>query len=278
MCIRDRLETHGAKAAKYKTMASDVLPNRINEKEAVVWYLKHSAWAIKTKNHLLIFDYARVPHRSVPEDASLSSGHVIPSQIKGTNTTVFVTHEHGDHFDPAVFDWKNGSPDIAYVLGFGPRNIEHEYIHAAPRTTSTVDGMTITTIRSDDGGVGFLVEVDGVTIFHMGDHANGSLDMSPEYTQEIDAVRAMNKRIDLCFGPILGCSLGTPESVQLGARYAIEKLGPNVFMPMHAGHATFLCRNFVNETAAKHYSTQLAYALNEGDRFSYSGGRIAKIE
>ncbi len=272
------LETHGAKAAKYNTTARDVLHNAMNEKEATVWYLKHSAWAVKTKHHLLIFDYARIPHRPVPEDASLSSGYAIPSQFKGMNTTVFITHEHGDHYDPAVFDWTAGSPNMTYVLGFGPRNIEHEYVYAAPRTTSTVDSMTITTIRSNDSGVGFLIEVDGVTIFHMGDHANGSLDMSPDYTAEIDAIRAMNKRIDLCFGPILGCSLGTPESVQLGACYAIEKLGPSVFMPMHAGHATFLCRDFVNAQAVKHYSTQLAYALNEGDRFSYSDGRIAKIE
>ena len=272
------LETHGAKAAKYKTISSDVLHDNVKEKEATVWYLNHSAWAIKTKDHLLVFDYARVPHRPVPQDASLSSGYALPSQFKGMNATFFITHEHGDHFDPAVFDGQSGSPSITYVLGFRPRNIEHEYVYAAPRTTLTVDGMTVMTIRSDDGGVGFLVEVDGVTILHLGDHANGSPDMSPEYVQEIDAVAGMNKRIDLCFGPILGCSLGTPESVQLGCRYAIEKLGPRVFLPMHAGHATYLYRDFVNALSAEHYATQLAYALNEGDRFSYSGGRLGRIE
>lgn len=272
------VETHGATAAKHKQVAPDALHLGLKQKEAVVWYLGHSAWAIKTTGHLLVFDYARNPQRRVPEDASLASGYAVPSQISGTNTTVFITHEHGDHYDPAVFDWKTMVADIGYVLGFRPRDIEHEYTYAAPRTTSTVNGMTVTTIRSNDSGVGFLIEVDGLTILHLGDHANGSMDMSGDYTAEIDAIAAMGRRIDLCFGPILGCSLGTPESVQLGAHYAIEKLDPKVFMPMHAGHATYLGRDFCQEAAAKKYPTQLAYALNEGDRFSYCKGKLHKIE
>ena len=31
-------------------------PEHLREKEAVIWYLGHSGWAIKTVNHFLIFD------------------------------------------------------------------------------------------------------------------------------------------------------------------------------------------------------------------------------
>ena len=33
-----------------------VLKEEINNKEAIIWYLHHSGWAIKTKDYFLIFD------------------------------------------------------------------------------------------------------------------------------------------------------------------------------------------------------------------------------
>lgn len=277
--VAKALDKHNASAAKYPSMALHILSKKkVNDKEAIVWYLGHSGWAIKTQDHLLIFDYFERPNRTLPTDASLASGYVIPSEIRAESVIVFVSHEHGDHYDPRIFGWKTEAPNVEYLLGFQPRDLGEEYIYTAPHTTTTVDGVVVTTIRSNDAGVGFLIETDGVTIFHPGDHANGSMDMSESYTVEIDAIAAMNKSIDLAFGPILGCSLGTPETVQLGAHYAIARLNPKVFMPMHSGHATYCCRDFVEEAAKRNFKTQLAYALNEGDRFSYSRGKITKIE
>jgi L-ascorbate metabolism protein UlaG (beta-lactamase superfamily) len=198
--------------------------------------------------------------------------------MKGQNVTVFATHEHGDHYDPAIFNWQEEVESIQFVLGFQPRDIEYEYVYTAPHTETTLEDMTVTTIRSNDGGSGFLVEVDDVVIFHPADHANPSMEMPDSYTAEIDAIAGMNKDIDLAFGPILGCSLGTPESVQLGAHYIIETLKPTVFMPMHSGRATYRYRDFVEEAADKNYDTQLAYALISGDRFLYSQNKLTKSE
>jgi ankyrin repeat protein/L-ascorbate metabolism protein UlaG (beta-lactamase superfamily) len=266
-----------AEQSKEKNDYKTLISKKIKKGEALVWHLGHSGWAIKTQNHSLIFDY-NAPLRAIPNEASLSGGYVIPSHIKNEDVTVFATHEHGDHYNPAIFAWREVIGNIQYVLGFRPRDVEYDYVFAAPQTTTPIEDMTVTTIRSNDGGVGFLVEVDGLTIFHLGDHANGSMDMSDNYTAEIDAIAAMDKNIDLVFGPILGCSLGTPESVQLGAHYAIQTLEPKVFMPMHSGGATYRYRDFVREAAGKDYATQLIYALNNGDRFTYRDGVAKKIE
>ena len=277
--IAAMLEKHNAPAAKYTTMTSSILSNkRTKEKEAIVWYSGHSSWVIKTQNHLLIFDYFEYPNRGLPIDASLASGYVIPSEIKEENVTVFVSHHHGDHFDPRIFEWRGELPAIEYVLGFQPRDIEDDYTYIGPRSEQEIEDMKVYTIRSNDAGVGFLIEVDGLTILHPGDHANGSMDMPRDYTAEIDALTTMSENIDLAFFPILGCSLGTPESVQLGVHYAIEHLEPKVVFPMHAGHAPYRYREFVEEAAEKNYATQLAYALNEGDRFLYRQGKVTKIE
>lgn len=273
------LEKHNAPSAKYaKLMPSVLNKKKLKDKQAVIWYLGHSGWAIETKNHLLIFDYFEFANRAVLIDASLASGYVTPSEIKNENVTVFVSHEHSDHYDPRIFAWRSDIQNINYVLGCRPPDTDQPYVYAGPRTQQEVGVIRVSTIRSNDAGVGFLIEVDGLTILHPGDHANGSMEMSASYTTEIDALSTMSDDIDLAFFAILGCSLGTPESVQLGVHYAIEHLKPKVLFPMHAGHAPYIYRDFVQEAAKKKYDTQLAYALNDGDRFLYQDGKITKIE
>ena len=272
------IESTGSPEKLKKPKSSkELLGKKIEKGEALIWHLGHSGWAIKTRKHLLIFDYA-APMRSIPPDASLSSGYIISTHLKNENVTIFTTHEHGDHYNPSIFDWQDDISNIQYVLGFQPRDIESEYVYAAPRTETVIEDMVVTTIRSNDGGSGFLVEVDGVVIFHPADHANPSMEMPDSYTAEIDAIAGMSKDIDLAFGPIIGCSLGTPESVQLGAHYMIEALSPRVFMPMHSGNATYRYRDFVEGALEKNYGTQLAYALASGDRFLYDQNGITKVE
>jgi len=39
-----------------KDPARQILSRELEPGQAVIWYLYHSGWAVKTKNHLLIFD------------------------------------------------------------------------------------------------------------------------------------------------------------------------------------------------------------------------------
>jgi ankyrin repeat protein/L-ascorbate metabolism protein UlaG (beta-lactamase superfamily) len=266
------------KSETTSTSTSMRLNKGLKDKEAIIWHLGHSGWAIKTQNHLLIFDYFTDTNRPLPTDASLASGYIVPDDIKDENVAVFVTHHHGDHYDPAIFEWQSGVSKIQYVLGFTDRQSDNEYILVGPRTERMLDDMKVSTIKANDAGVGFLVEVDGLVIFHAGDHANGFMDMSGTYTPEIDALTSAKPKIDLAFFPIIGCSLGTPESVQLGVHYAIEKIKPTIVMPMHAGNATYRYKEFAEEVAAKGYETQIAYASNKGDRFLFADSKITKIE
>ena len=50
--------------------------------------------------------------------------------------------------------------------------------------------MTVRTIESNDSGVGFVVEADGVVIFHPGDHANRVAGTLEGYREEIDRLAA----------------------------------------------------------------------------------------
>ena len=67
-----------------------------------VWYLDHSAVAVKTEKHLLLFDLAGKALSGQPGEG-LAEGCVNPDEIKDEDVLVFVSHEHKDHFDPAIF-------------------------------------------------------------------------------------------------------------------------------------------------------------------------------
>jgi ankyrin repeat protein/L-ascorbate metabolism protein UlaG (beta-lactamase superfamily) len=240
--------------------------------EAVVWYLNHAGYAVKTKNHLLVFDY--FSQNPDPAEPGLCNGHINPKELAGENVMVFGTHEHADHFVPAVFEWRQDIPEITYVLGCRPDSAP-KYEFMGPREVRTVDGVKITTLKSNDPGVGFWVEADGVVIFHAGDHANRKRDFSGPYKEEIDFLAAKGKQPDIAIMPVSGCGFGDQEAVKLGVYYALETLKPRVFIPAHSGGGEYRYREFVGEGQAKFPAIQMVAPQARGDRFRYRDGRIS---
>ncbi len=265
-------------AARGATLPEDIkaqpprmLTEKMGEGEAAVWYLNHSSWAIKTANHFLIFDYF-IP-QLIPDRPCLANGRIDPQEIKDFDVTVFSSHGHGDHYDTTIFQWRDAIPNISYVLGHRPTGVP-EYQYVAPRTDQMVDGMRVRTIRATDSGVGFLVEVDGLVIFHAGDHANGQAGLNASYTDEIDYLASLGLPIDLAFLPISGCSLGTPESVQEGNIYTLRKLSPTVFFPQHAVNGEYRFREIPGVMREQGLNVQLGCPENGGDCFRYRDHRI----
>jgi ankyrin repeat protein len=237
--------------------------------EATVWYLGGSGWAIKTQNHLLVFDYVEDPRSARPDHPCLTAGYIDTTELKNQPLTVFSTHSHGDHFNPSIFTWRQTNPATSYVLCFAPAGVTERYTYIPVNGEAEVDGMNIYVNKSTDSGGGYLVEVDGLVIFHMGDHANGEDALSEAYTKEIDLIAEKNKDIDIIFGPIRGCGLGTPDQVKAGTYYTLEKLHPALFVPMHIGTYSFEYKAFVDKAKEAGLSTEMEYVVNKGDRFVY---------
>jgi ankyrin repeat protein len=240
--------------------------------EASVWFLGHSGWAIKTQNHFLVFDYFEDPRGRRPDQPGMASGCIDTADLKNLPMTVFSTHAHADHFNQSIFTWKQENPATNYVMCFTPAGVTDNYTYIPENGQVEVDGMKIYANKSTDSGGGFLVEVDGLVIFHMGDHANGDDALSEAYTNEIDLIAEKNKNIDILFAPIRGCSLGTPDQVKAGTYYTLNKLHPNLFVPMHSGNYSFEYKAFVDQAKADGISIPMKYVTNKGDRFRYSKG------
>lgn len=272
--IAELLIQNGAQAKNLKENfgMSPHIKKKLKSGEAAVWYLGQSGWAIKTKNKLLIFDY----HVFGPQadEPWLVNGHINPEEIKDQDVYVFVTHEHEDHFSPVIFDWKKSIDGIEYILGFAPEKAS-EAVVLLPRETKMVDDMEISTIASTDAGVGFLVNVDGLTIFHAGDHACKEKDIKEPYTDEIDYLADKSDGVDLAFLPITGCGFKDPEAVKNGILYTLERLKPGVMFPMHVLGFEYQYEEFARN-AEKNTKIKFACAENKGDFFLYAKGKIKK--
>jgi uncharacterized protein len=246
---------------------------RIGPGEAEIWYLGHSSWGVKTANRFLIFDYGDMGRRA--DRPALDGGDIDPAEIAGQRVTVFASHEHGDHFIPAVFDWKTQAPQTTYVLGFRPQNLPNNpaYEYMEPDQTKTIDGIKVTTIRATDSGVGFLVDVDGISIFHSGDHANTTPELSAAYKTEIDWLVQKGARPDIAFLPLVGCGASGQGGPEIGAKYTLSVMRPKVMFPMHGGTYGTRYVDFIADISRDNRTpTKMVPALCKGDHFHYSNG------
>ncbi|MBU8869957.1 MAG: ankyrin repeat domain-containing protein [Gemmatimonadales bacterium] len=237
--------------------------------DARVWYLGHSSMAVQTQNNLLIFDYYENGRGA--DSPGLANGNISPEEIADQKVTVFASHVHGDHYDPVIFEWREQVKDITYLLGFEP-NDENVPAHESigPRESKKFGDVTVHTIASNDSGVGFMVEVDGLTIFHAGDHANRKRDMSGNYCPEIDYLVAAGYHPDLTMLPTTGCNFGDQVAVRLGIDYTLEKFGPTTFFPMHAGSNPARYVEVWDEIGPKHTQVEVVIPRDSGDWYVYN--------
>ncbi|HBS86467.1 MAG: hypothetical protein A2W91_19825 [Bacteroidetes bacterium GWF2_38_335] len=243
-----------------------LLKKELKEKEAVVWYLNHSGWAIKTKNHLLVIDYW--DNNVNPDKLCLNNGFINPEEIAGLKVTAIASHNHQDHFDQRIFGWTKTIGNINYVLGFNnSQNANCTYI--APHEEKNIDGVKITAIASTDSGEGFMIEVDGLVIYHPGDHANRFQDEDKDFTSEIDFLAEKYKKIDIAFVPISGCNFRDKTVLKKGNDYLVSRFSPTMVLPMHGSGSEFKYREYSDERNKLYNTNIYRFVSFRGDRLVF---------
>lgn len=247
------------------------LNNTVEKNHAIIYYLGHSGWAVKTESHFLIFDYFEINRNSI--DKTLVNGYINPSEIQDENVVVFVSHKHPDHFDKIIKTWRNVIRNITYIAGW--YSAQSIFIGIPPHKSTTIDDISIVTLKSTDEGSGFLVNVDGLTIFHAGDHANWE-DNDPEvsYYDEIDYISNKCSNVDIAFIPITTFSGMRPKCMTDGAIYALKRLNPKAAFPMHANNREYLYKEFAAEDEARAFN--IFCPEKPGDFFFYKHEEISK--
>ncbi len=238
---------------------SPLLRRALRPGEAVVWYLGHSGWAVKTRSRLLVFDCCW--YGAEPAEPSLANGRIAPAEIAGLDVVVFASHAHWDHFDRRILDWPKSGGRFTHVFGW---QVEGDSGHVClPDTLETWrdGGLVVRKINScaEPGGA-FLVEVDGLTLYHGGDYLE---DAGNAWL--LDSLAARGPRPDIVF---------VEPGFREVAYSTIRKLGPKVVYPMHARMNEPGLEPFAAEARQRFPGTRFVCPQSRGDRWIYSKGRV----
>lgn len=187
----------------------------------------HSGFLVQLNEYNLIFDYFK-------DEKNIISREVFENK----ETCVFVSHNHGDHYNKKIFDWAEFGTVVYVIEKDCPTGNEVIKIAEGDKISLFNGEMAVAAYGSTDEGVSFLVEVGGTALFHAGDlndwYWEGEL--SPEELIEweenyLRIIRGLEGvHIDVAF---------MPEDPRLGAhsRRGIEFfekiVGPERIIPMH---------------------------------------------
>ena len=186
-----------------------------------VTFIEHSGFMVEMEQNVLLFDYYQGE---------------IPSFDGSKTLYVFASHSHADHYDPAIWKLKEQYKDIHYILSDDIKDNEGAVVMKA-HEKKEVAGIEIETLRSNDMGVAFLVEVEGKTIYHAGDlnwwHWNGEPEEDNEYYKKTfqDEMKYLEgKKIDLAF---MLLDPRQEDKYCWGMNYFLEHTDSKVVFPMH---------------------------------------------
>jgi len=244
---------------------SIITERELNQGEANIWYLLHCGFAVKTHTKLLIFDYIPVysEEKSIPVNLSLEKGFINPEEIKSLDVYVFVSHEHGDHFNNVIFDWERKIKSITYFFGWqAGESKKDNYIYMiGPRAEKKINGMEVFTINSFHARVpevAFLIKVDGLVVYFSGDYRG-------DYKNDNEFLKSKVNRVDIAFMNIdhYGDDLKPNEAD------FIEKLMPRIVFPMHYGNDEDVLKRNADKVKKAGYRTKLICVEKRGDQFFF---------
>lgn len=240
---------------------------------ASVWYLFHSGFAVKTRQHFLVFDY----YSDKPEGdmKCLGTGVINPEEIKDLDVVVFSSHKHSDHFNPVILNWAKRIKNISYVLSYDIGQVQgpEKVLYVNPGKEYDFAGMNIKVFDSTDIGVAFLVNCDGLRLYHAGDlnwwHWIGEPEdenalMGENYKKQINLLKGAH--VDLAFVPM---DPRLEECYLFGLDYFMKTVGAEMVFPMHFGKDYSAFKWFKEDDRAEEYRNKAVEITRRGQKFIY---------
>lgn len=188
----------------------------------VITYIKHSGFLVELEHEYLLFDYYQ---GDLP-------------QLDGVKRlTVFVSHEHYDHFNSDIFTLFSDYPNVQFVISSDVKLSKQVDLVVSPNEEIELNGLWIKTLTSTDQGVAFLVKVNDVCLYHAGDLHLWVFDddtdeeqkqMHSNFSREINKLR--DYFIDVAFLPL---DPRLKEFAFGGVEEFVDKVNVKWLVPMH---------------------------------------------
>ncbi|MCC7450086.1 MAG: MBL fold metallo-hydrolase [Anaerolineae bacterium] len=240
-------------------LLNDITSTQLAPGAVAIWWLGQSGYAIKTAATLFYIDLYLSEHLTT-KYANTNNPHIrmTVAPLRGSDITnahwLFASHKHSDHLDPGTMPLVfAASPEAKLVLPTAiidtavERGLDRarliptrgdETLQAGPFTVHSIPSAHETLEYTEESGypyLGFVIQVDGLTLYHSGD------------TLVYDglAERLRQHAIDIAFLPINGTSerlhqlkvagnMNAQEAVDLAKR-----VGARLVIPHHYDMFTF---------------------------------------
>ena len=255
---------------------SPFLTKHLNQGEAYAWFLGRIGYAVKTRNNFIIFSY--FVSGSLPEEPLLANGHINLNEIKDIKTTVFAGGPAYWHHNPERYhEWQKKHKNMTFIYSFEDkigRNPSYfndvegpKYVYIPAKEKKALGDMKIESIPVSRG-TGFLIEVDGLVIFHGGDLLLMNESQRDSYNQTIDYLKESGQRIDLLilssnflYGRIISINL---EGVDL----AVRTLKPRAYLTMGADSTEFVFEDVLKKLEKYKDRINIFCPEHRGDMFT----------
>ena len=246
------------------------------EQKLLITHYYHSGFSVADENTLLVFDYWRGEREELPPARQLTAEKLrhaanlryIGVLRKYSSVFVFISHEHIDHLDPVVFTW-NEAGNVSYIVSSDMPVGTRGKRMAPGDKLKLSDTVAVTAFDSTDLGVSFLVDFDGIRIFHAGDlnfwhwREESSMQEIEEADQEFRrAVKPLSaETIDVAFFPV---DPRQGAMYEAGANYFILAVKPRILIPMHYFHRADTAMDFARTASCR--TTEVIALPGYGDR------------
>lgn len=245
-----------------------------------ITYIHHSCFVVEIEDCILVFDYYKGQ---------------LPEFDKDKRIIFFVSHSHGDHFNPAIYKYAEAYSHVIYVvssdvrrslsfavrIGNGGQNTV--FVDENKKIYMNVDNhgifhheggpreMMIETLKSTDEGVAFIIQYAGKSLYFagdlhwwswIGDNEADEKRRENEYKHEMAKIK--DRHFDAAFVVL---DPRQEEHYWWGMNEFMETADADMVFPMHFWKDYKRIDSFKNGVFAKDYKEKIVSITHEGEIF-----------
>lgn len=194
-----------------------------------LYFLHHSGFMLELETMILVFDYYLDPLKRLED------------RLEKTDKPVyfFVSHVHGDHFNRAIRKFEKSASGYFLHRDCHLALADESLLHEMDVGETVNEGpLSVHMYGSTDAGGSYMVEAEGLTIFHAGDlnwwHWAGEGDSENReardwFFRELSCIK--EKEVDIAMLPVDARQQAARE---WGVKAYLSHFSAGLLIPMHA--------------------------------------------
>lgn len=194
-----------------------------------LYFLHHSGFMLELETMILVFDYYLDPLKRLED------------RLEKTDKPVyfFVSHVHGDHFNRAIRKFEKRASGYFLHRDCHLALADESLLHEMDVGETANEGpLSVHMYGSTDAGGSYMVEAEGLTIFHAGDlnwwHWAGEGDSENReardwFFRELSCIK--EKEVDIAMLPVDARQQAARE---WGVKAYLSHFSAGLLIPMHA--------------------------------------------